>query len=44
MLKKKEEIEALFQAISLDHVEITTDQSYVKPLIKFFKERERRIR
>ncbi len=33
-----------FQSINLDEVEITTDKSYVKPLVAFFKARERRFR
>ncbi len=33
-----------FQSINLDDIEITTDESYVKPLIAFFRMRERRYR
>lgn len=33
-----------FNSIDLDNIEITTDLSYVKPLIAFFRMRERRFR
>ncbi len=36
--------EKFFQSISLDEIEITTGQSYVKPLIAFFRMREKRYR
>jgi uncharacterized protein (DUF58 family) len=32
-----------FRAMNVDHVEIRTDLSYVEPLVKFFKMRERRL-
>ena len=34
----------LFTSIDLDHIDIRTDVSYVDPLIRFFKDRERRAR
>ncbi|MFH1259424.1 MAG: DUF58 domain-containing protein [Elusimicrobiota bacterium] len=36
--------EKMFRSINLDHIEIKTDQSYIEPLIKFFRLRERRMR
>ncbi len=36
--------EKMFRSINLDHIEIKTDQSYIEPLIKFFRLRERRLR
>ncbi|MFH1996923.1 MAG: DUF58 domain-containing protein [Candidatus Omnitrophota bacterium] len=33
----------LFQSIGVDHIDIQTNEPYVKPLIKFFKMRRRRI-
>ncbi|MBF0217845.1 MAG: DUF58 domain-containing protein [Candidatus Omnitrophica bacterium] len=33
-----------FQAVNVDSIEIRTDKSYVEPLIRFFKMRERRLR
>lgn len=34
----------LFRSISVDHIDIRTDQSYIEPLIRFFRMRARRFR
>lgn len=38
-----EEREKIFSAVSMDHIDIKTDQPYVEELIKFFKQRKKRI-
>lgn len=40
MVEKRKET---FRAAKVDSIEITTDKSYVDPLVRFFKMRERRI-
>ncbi len=37
-------LQALFRRLAVDEIEVRTDQSYVKPLMAFFKARERRAR
>lgn len=39
-----DQISKLFKKVGLDKVEIDTTQSYVDPLIKFFRDREKRFR
>ncbi|HEX9973363.1 MAG TPA: DUF58 domain-containing protein [bacterium] len=34
----------LFQSMNVDHINIRTDQSYIEPLIRFFKMRAKRFR
>jgi uncharacterized protein (DUF58 family) len=41
---KKNEREKLFKSSNIDFINISTDKSYVDPLIKFFKYRERKFR
>ncbi len=36
--------EKLFQSINVDHIDVRTDQSYIEPLIRFFRMRARRFR
>ena len=36
--------EKLFRSINMDYIGIRTDQSYIEPLIKFFRLRARRFR
>lgn len=43
-LDKTRALKNLFKTTSLDWVEISTDKSYVKPLIAFFRARARRFR
>ncbi len=42
--KEKEERERLFKKINLDYIKISTDRSYVEPLINFFQRRAQRLR
>jgi uncharacterized protein (DUF58 family) len=44
-LSKKRLVEQAhsFRAMNVDHVEIRTDSSYVEPLVRFFRLRERRL-
>ena len=41
---KREATSRLFQSMKVDKVDIVTTDSYVEPLIKFFRNRERRRR
>jgi len=41
--KLLEDRHRLFQSIGIDNIDIRTDQSYINPLVKFFKMRERRM-
>lgn len=43
-IEKHNALESLFKKSGLDYVYISTDASYVEPLIKFFKYRERKFR
>ncbi len=38
------QLKNLFTSVNMDSVQIRTDESYVEPVMKFFKMRERRIR
>ena len=40
---RKEQLEQLFRSMKIDTIRIHTDQSYVEPLMRFFKMRERRL-
>ena len=42
--KTKLEREKLFRAMNVDYIDISTDTSYVEPLIRFFKMRAKRFR
>jgi uncharacterized protein (DUF58 family) len=42
-LVRKNTIHKLFQRNKIDQIEISTDRSYIEPLQKFFRQRERRI-
>ena len=37
------ERQKLFRSVNVDNINIRTDQSYVEPLIRFFRMRERRL-
>ncbi len=37
------ERQELFRSVNVDHIDIRTDQSYVEPLIRFFRIREKRM-
>ena len=39
-----QELSRLFTSMNLDTVQIRTDESYIEPVMKFFKMRERRLR
>lgn len=41
---RQTQLRDLFTSINMDSVQIRTDESYVEPVMKFFKMRERRIR
>ncbi len=43
-IKRKNATNKLFKHNRIDRIEISTDRSYVEPLQKFFRKRERRIR
>ncbi len=43
-VKAREELERTFRRSRVDVIDIQTDESYVQPLMRFFKERERRFR
>jgi uncharacterized protein (DUF58 family) len=34
----------LFTSIDMDHIDVRTDQSYIDPIMKFFRSREKRMR
>lgn len=40
----KDELEKLFKKLQVDHINIRTDQSYIEPLIRFFRMRAKRFR
>ena len=42
--REQEAREQLFRSMNVDFINITTDQSYVHPLVRFFKMREKRLR
>ncbi len=37
------ELDKLFKSVGIDHINIMTDQSYIQPVVRFFKKRERRL-
>jgi len=41
--KKVRQREKLFRSVNVDKIDIRTDESYVEPLIRFFRIRERRL-
>ncbi|MCD4691638.1 MAG: VWA domain-containing protein, partial [Calditrichales bacterium] len=42
-LKQHDELSGFFKSIGVDHINILTDRSYIKPITKFFKMRARRL-
>lgn len=42
--KRKESRDRLFESIGLDHIEIETGAPYIDPLIRFFKNRAKKLR
>lgn len=42
--ERRDTLQQLFRSIGVDHVAVTTDQDYVKQLVRFFRTRERRLR
>ncbi|MGD9487971.1 MAG: DUF58 domain-containing protein [Calditrichaceae bacterium] len=42
-LQQQETLTNLFRSIGVDHINILTDRSYIKPITKFFKMRARRL-
>ncbi|MCL5019312.1 MAG: DUF58 domain-containing protein [Patescibacteria group bacterium] len=42
--KEQEERSRLFKSMDVDHIDISTDQSYIEPLIRFFRMRAKRFR
>jgi hypothetical protein len=44
MMNRESELVSLFRSMNMDSIQIMTDQSYVEPVMKFFKMRERRLR
>lgn len=43
MMTRETELVSLFRSMNMDSIQIMTDQSYVEPVMKFFKMRERRL-
>ena len=43
-LKEKTKTDKGFRSMDLDHIHITTDRSYVEPLMAFFRVRAKRFR
>jgi len=41
--RRRAALEQMFRSMSLDLIEVRTDQPYVEPLIRFFRQRERRL-
>lgn len=41
---EREQIRERFRRLGVDHIELSTDRSYVEPLLKFFRMRARRFR
>ncbi|MDD4956228.1 MAG: DUF58 domain-containing protein [Candidatus Omnitrophica bacterium] len=39
----RERARRLFRSVNVDHIELSTDRSYVEPLIRFFRTREKRF-
>jgi len=44
MQEHTDQLEKLFRSMNMDTVRIRTDESYIEPLMKFFRMRERRLR
>ncbi|MGD9898579.1 MAG: DUF58 domain-containing protein [Calditrichaceae bacterium] len=42
-LRQQETLTNLFRSIGVDHINILTDRSYIKPITRFFKMRARRL-
>ena len=42
--RKLQERRRIFRSLGLDSIEVRTDQPYLKPLLRFFRRRERRLR
>lgn len=43
-LERAAKVERLFQSVGIDKIDIDTSLSYVEPIVRFFKARERRVR
>lgn len=43
-LQRRHELDRLFRSAAVDQIEIVTDRSFVHPLVRFFKKRERRLK
>jgi len=41
--RRRTALEQMFRSMSLDRIDVRTDQPYVEPLIRFFRQRERRL-
>jgi len=41
--EREEKLDRLFKTIGVDKIEIAAETSYVEPLMKFFKIREKRL-
>jgi len=39
----RDKLKTIFRSVNVDNIDIRTDQSYVEPLIRFFRMRERRL-
>lgn len=44
MQERANQLEKLFRSMNMDTIQIRTDESYIEPLMKFFRMRERRLR
>ncbi|KAA3617821.1 MAG: DUF58 domain-containing protein [Calditrichaeota bacterium] len=40
---QRQELTGLFRSIGVDHIDVLTDRSYIEPITRFFKMRERRL-
>ena len=43
-LQRRHDLDRLFRSAAVDQIEIVTDRSFVHPLVRFFKKRERRLK
>ena len=42
--ERREKIDRFFKSVGIDRVDIFTEQTYVEPIVRFFKIREKRVR
>jgi len=40
---QRQDLNGLFRSIGVDHIDVLTDRSYIEPITRFFKMRERRL-